>query len=96
MISATQNEYRPDYIPPPGETLLEKLDDLGIPQAELARQMGRTKKMVNDIIHGKAPITPQTALQLERVVGLPARLWDKHEQRYRQHLREAYVTKVAS
>jgi len=50
--------------------------------------MGRPKKTINEIIQGKAQITPETALQLERVVGIPADFWVERERRYRLKLAE--------
>lgn len=86
MVNQIQNQYLPDYVSPPGETLLEKIEELKMSQAELARRMGRHKKMVNEIIQGKAPIIPETALQLEKALGIPASFWNNRELHYRQHL----------
>ncbi len=81
-----QNEYRPDYVSPPGETLLETLETIGMSQAELARRMGRPTKTINEIIQKKAAITAETALQLEQVLQIPASFWLKREQQYRESL----------
>lgn len=86
MSNTIQNQYTPDYVSPPGETLLELLEELGMPQAELAQRMGRPKKTINEIIKGKTAITPETALQLETVLGAPAEFWNNRERIYRQHL----------
>ena len=86
MGSKIQNQYTPDVVSPPGETLLETIEELGMSQAELAQRMGRPKKTINEIIWGKAAITPETALQLERVLRVPASFWSNREQQYRQYL----------
>lgn len=86
MSRVLQNEYIPDYVSPPGDTLLETIEDLGMSQAELARRTGRPLKTINEIIQGKAAITPDTALQFERVLGIPARFWNNREQQYRESL----------
>lgn len=86
MSSPGENQYIPDYVSPPGETLLETIEERGMSQAELACRMGRPKKTINEIIQAKAAITPETALQLERVLGVPARFWNNREQQYRQYL----------
>lgn len=78
--------YEPDSVTPPGEMLEEKLQEIGMSQAELAERIGRTKKTVNEIIKGKAPLLPETAMQLERVLGVPARFWASAEATYRQAL----------
>jgi HTH-type transcriptional regulator/antitoxin HigA len=86
MIKPIENEYIPDVVSPPGETLLEMLEERGMSQADLAERTGRPKKTINEIIKGKATITPATALQLERVLGAPASFWNGREQHYRENL----------
>ncbi len=84
MTDMLQNEYRPDYVSPPGETLLETLDTIGMSEVELATHMGCPVKTINEIIQRKAPITAETALQLEQVLHIPASFWLKREQHYRE------------
>ncbi len=84
MSNKIQNQYAPDYAVLPGETLLETLESLGMSQAELANRTGRPTKTINEIIKGKASITPETALQLERVFGVPASFWNNLERNYRE------------
>ena len=86
MIKSFENEYAPDVVSAPGETLLEMLEERGMSQSELAERTGRPKKTINEIIKGKATITPATALQLERVLGAPASFWNDREQHYRESL----------
>jgi len=78
--------YRPDYAVPPGHTLRETLEALGMDQRELATRTGLSTKHVNQIIHGTAPITQETALLLERVTAVPARIWNNLEMNYRHRL----------
>lgn len=78
--------YRPDYAVPPGETLQETIEAIGMTQAELAERMGLTTKTINFIIKGNGPVTPETALQLERVLGTPASFWNSRERQYREAL----------
>jgi len=92
MSSTNTNKFVPDYAVPPGETLLDTIEALGMSQAELAERTGRPKKTINEIIKGKAPITPETALQLERVLGVPARFWNNLENNYRETV--ARITKI--
>ena len=70
MTEKLQNQYAPDYVTPPGETLEEILDSIGMTKAELSDRIGKTPKHVGDIIKHGAPITPQTAMDLEKVWGL--------------------------
>lgn len=86
MAAKSRFEYKPDYAVAPGGTLLETIESLGISQAELAKRTGRPLKTINEIINGKAAITAETALQLERVLGVPASFWNNLERNYREAL----------
>jgi HTH-type transcriptional regulator/antitoxin HigA len=86
MSKDTKSQFVPDYAVPPGETLLETLETIGMSQADLAVRTGRPKKTINEIIKGKAAITPETALQLERVLGVPASFWNNLERNYQETL----------
>lgn len=76
----------PDIAIPPGELLAETLESLGMSQAELARRAGRPGQAVNEIVKGTKEIVPETALQLERVLGVPAHIWLRLEADYRCNL----------
>lgn len=45
--------------------------------------MGRPQQAVNEIVRGKKAVTAETAVDLERVLGIPAYLWLRMEARYR-------------
>jgi HTH-type transcriptional regulator / antitoxin HigA len=73
----------PDYATPPGETLRERLDELGMTQAELARRTGLTPKHVNQVMQGVASLSPDVAQRLEYATGTPVRWWLRLEADYR-------------
>jgi len=65
-----------------------------ITQTKLAKMLGCTHAKVNEVIHGKRTITPQFALDLERVLGDPAEHWLSLQANYllwqaRQTLKES-------
>lgn len=82
----SQQHYQPNYAVPPGAVLDEHRDAAGLTQAELAQRLGFSAKHVNRLLAGQEPVTPDTALKLETVFGLPARVWLGLEARYREHL----------
>jgi len=86
MEHAQKNEYYPDCVSPPGDSLIEVLLSMGMSQVELSERTGRTKKHINEIIKGKAPITPETAIQLEKALSIPASFWNNYEKNYRDYL----------
>jgi len=88
-----ESSYLSARIVSPGESLRERLRAVGMSQAELAQRMGRPIKTINGIIQGKVAITPETALQLERALGLPAHFWSRQEQHYRDFLARAQEAK---
>lgn len=88
MGSKRRDEYRPSVVFPPGDTLLETIDAMGMSQAELAARMGVTEKHVSAVVTGKSPISEDTALRLERVLGIGAAFWRNLEHLYRRHLAE--------
>lgn len=55
-------------------------------QAELAARTGMAKKTINEIIKGKASITPDTALKLERALGRPAHFWNNLERQFQEDI----------
>ncbi|MBV7328775.1 HigA family addiction module antidote protein [Chloroflexi bacterium TSY] len=60
----------------PGEMLLEEfLIPLGMTQVELATKLKVSYPRINELIHGKRGITPDTALRLERLLGMEAQFW---------------------
>lgn len=86
MNKEIQNQFIPDYAVPPGDTLAETLKSLGMSQRELAERTGRPVKTINEITKGKAAITPETALQFERVLGIKAGFWNNLERNYQETL----------
>ena len=69
---------------PPGETIREQLEQRGMQQKELAARMGMSEKHVSNLVNGKVGLTQETALKLERVLGIPARFWNGLEASYRE------------
>ncbi|MFZ3109959.1 MAG: helix-turn-helix domain-containing protein [Rectinemataceae bacterium] len=76
----------PDWVSPPGDTILDALEEKGWTQAELAERTGYTRKHINQLTQGKAPINEETALKLERVLGSSAGFWLNREAQYRELL----------
>lgn len=75
-----------NYAVAPGEYLEEWIHDQGLSQQRVAEFLGCSRKQVNEIVNGRAPITSDTAIRLERVVGIPADSWLRYEAAYRADL----------
>ncbi len=71
---------------PPGESIKEQLEDRNMSQVEFAERMGSSTKFISQLLNGKVPLTHQTALKLESVLGVPARFWNNLEALYQEDL----------
>lgn len=67
--------FKPDWIVHPCETIAEAIQDRELSQAEFAARMGISKKHANDLVKGRATITPETAASLAAVLGSTAQFW---------------------
>jgi antitoxin HigA-1 len=59
----------------PGQHLAEELRELGIPAAELARQIQVPANRLTGIINGDLSVTADTALRLGHWFGMSAEFW---------------------
>lgn len=59
----------------PGEHLAEILGELGISPGRLALTIGVAQEQVEDIIGCRRSITADTALRMERALGISAETW---------------------
>lgn len=60
----------------PGEVLLEEfLQEYGISQNRLGREIGMSPRAVNEIVHGKRSITANSALRIAKFFGTSAEFW---------------------
>ena len=71
---------------PPGEILEEELEARGMTQKELAARLDRPAQAINEIIKAKKAITPDTAIGLEKALGVEAHFWTNLESNYRMTL----------
>jgi addiction module HigA family antidote len=68
----------PTHRPPthPGEMLEQEfLIPLGLTQRELAKRLHISYPRLNELIHARRGMTPDTALRLERLLGVEAQFW---------------------
>ncbi len=72
-------------LPPihPGEILLEEfLKPMELSQYRLAKDISVPARRINEIVHGKRNISPDTALRLSRYFGMSERFWLNLQTRY--------------
>jgi HTH-type transcriptional regulator / antitoxin HigA len=83
---ATVNQYFPQSRPHPGETLQEKLEEMGMGPKEFALRTGKPEKTITAILKGDSSITPDMAVQFESVTKIPAHFWMNHQRGYDEYI----------
>ena len=74
---------------PPGATIKEQLNNRGMSQKEFAARMDMSEKHISMLINGLVQLTPETAVRLETVLGVPAKFWNNLEAIYREKIIKA-------
>ncbi|MCM1122118.1 MAG: HigA family addiction module antitoxin [Eubacterium sp.] len=74
---------------PPGITIKEQLNDRGMSQKEFAARMDMSEKHISKLINGDVQLTPEMAVRLEMVLGVPAGFWNNLEAIYREKIIKA-------
>lgn len=85
MTTYMAREVDLDFAPHPGRILQRELDERSLSQAQLAARTGLSTKHINLVIKGTAPLSPDVAVMLEQVLGIPAEIWSRLEASYQTH-----------
>ena len=83
---ARDQELLSDTPIPPGETIEEEIEFIGMTRQELSVETGIPNQTLVEIIKGKTPVTQEIAVALERVLGVSASLLVNLEARYQRTL----------
>jgi len=80
--------HTPNYIGllPPGRVIAEKMFEMGIDAAELARRMKIPVETIEKLLRFEIPLTESLAKKLEKVTWMNAGLMMQHEKSYRTNL----------
>jgi plasmid maintenance system antidote protein VapI len=75
--------FSPDWYSPPGDTIIDILQEREWTYSQLAEYMGFTVEEVERLVYGALPITRQIAIKLEDVLGSSTQFWLDRESQYR-------------
>ena len=75
MKTKNENLKHAARVFPPGEILLDELNDRQLTQAEFSAIIDRPARTVNEIIKGKRSITPETAEVIGAALGTTPSMW---------------------
>ena len=83
MATEPSGDYQSDLPVPPGELLAEEIDARGMTRRQFAAALGLSPQSVGELLRGRRGVTAETALELERVLGVSAVFWLRLEASYR-------------
>lgn len=72
----------PAEVVAPGEFIREEIEARGWTQEALAEVLGKSVRLVNEVLTGRRSITPETAVALAEAFGTSAELWLNLESAY--------------
>ena len=75
-------QKRPIYPIHPGEILADELAELNKSPTELARELHVPANRITQLVAGRRAMTADTALRLERWLGVSATFWMNLQKRY--------------
>ena len=83
--------HTPNYICllPPGRIIAEKMFEMGIDAAELAKRMEIPVESLEQLIRFEIPLTEDVAQKLEKATWMPAHAMMRFESSYRTELAHA-------
>lgn len=85
-IKEYQNEYFPQSVFHPGVDLKEKLDEIKMGPKEFALKSEKPEKTITAILKFESSITPDMAVQFEKVLKIPADFWLKRQYQYNEYI----------
>ena len=83
MISSTQ-EFRADWVSPPGDTITDILRERGISEYKFAQEIGYTPEDTRNLLQGRTAITIEIARKLKNTLGASVEFWMSRDFQYRE------------
>ncbi|GAA5269326.1 ImmA/IrrE family metallo-endopeptidase [Vibrio cholerae] len=80
------NDFNPDWVSPPGDTIIDLMDEVGLSIEELSKQIGLPKSKGQSLIEGELDIGDQLASRLEATFDVSKKFWLSRENAYRKHI----------
>lgn len=81
------NPFEPKWTTPPGATVLDLLQERGLPVSELAQVVHKDLQSVSRLLFGVEPLTSDWAESLSRALGATPTFWLRREELYRADLK---------
>ena len=66
----------------PGSLIKADIDELGLSIVEAAKGLGISRQQLHSVIAGRASVTPEMAIRLEKALGSTADTWLRMQMSY--------------
>jgi addiction module HigA family antidote len=66
----------------PGSLIKADIDELGLSVVEVAKALGVSRQQLHSVIAGRAGVTPEMAVRLEKALGSTADTWLRMQMNY--------------
>lgn len=96
MIANNLTPFEPTH---PGELIRDELEAREISQVALAKQIGISPSLLNEVINGKRAVNTELALLLEAALDIPAELWLNLQSEYNMQVAKSdksFMDRLAS
>lgn len=80
------SQFQPQIAFHPGETLMEKMNELGLDSKEIADQTNLSEETIIGIISGKSAISLNVAQQLDSFFKIPTHFWLNMQRNYDNYI----------
>ena len=81
------SEFQPNWSSAPGETIVDILQERGVPESTFSGQMCFSAQQTADLLEGRSTITIGVARKLSKVLGASVEFWMARDHQYRQDSR---------
>ena len=89
------NNLTPSEPIHPGELLIDELEARGIKQSQLAKEIGMSPSLLNEIVKGKRAVTTEYAMLFEAALGIDADFWLRTQADYNKQMARADASFMA-
>lgn len=85
----------PDWVSPPGDTIMELMEDRSWTMEDAAKALGWDTHHLRLLMNGASPIEESDAARLSNVLGSSPQFWLNREANYRKRLEQIMYSKVS-
>ncbi|MGL4162407.1 helix-turn-helix transcriptional regulator, partial [Escherichia coli] len=79
-------DFQPDWVSPPGDTIIDLMDEHGLSGEELSKRIGLSLIRGQQLLEGKIRLNESLACKLEELFNVSTDFWIKREVAYRQQI----------